>query len=257
MMIQIGGNLRRLRAQKGLTQEQLAEIFHVSAQAVSRWENDQAYPDMMILPGLALFYETTVDDILGMARYRKEERLQYVLNEVYSLARAGEIDAAIERIQENLRIYPNNSALLIALSETMARKPGDSIFLPEAILAAERVLENHDISMKARSTVMVNLLFLYMRTGSAEKAKRLIRELPHIWESREMVMAEVHEGEEYREELKKAVRKALSFLCMKIDGCGERVIGKTPEYVQLGVEFENGMSDSEMMEKIRGFLVEE
>ena len=153
-----------------------------------------------------------------------------------------------------MRIYPNNSALLIALSETMARKPGDSILLPEAILAAERVLENHDISMKARSTVMVNLLFLYMRTGRAEKAKRLIWELPHIWESRELVTPEVYEGEEYREELKKAVRKALAFLCVKIEGCEGKATGETPAYVQLGVEFENGMSDGEMVEKIGKFL---
>ena len=256
MMIRIGGNLKRLRAKKGLTQEQLAEIFHVSAQAVSRWENDQAYPDMAVLPGLAMFYETTVDDILGMARYRKEERLQFVLNEVYTMARAGELDAAIDLIRQNLRIYPNNSALLIALAETMARKPGESVLLKEAILAAESVLEHDDISMKARSTVLVNLLFLYRKVGKAEKAENLVRQLPHIWESREMVAPEVYEGEEYREELKKAVRKAMALLCMKIEERGERKEGEVPEYVQLGVEFENGMSDEEMIGRIADFLKE-
>ena len=256
MKMELGGNLRRLRFEKGLTQEQLAEIFHVSAQAVSRWENDQAYPDVGLLPGLAMYFEVSMDELMGMEGIRKEERLHEMMNGIYMRARNGDLDGAVGLIRENLRIYPDNASLLMALSEALARMEGEDA-LKEAISVSERVLEKNEISMKARSTAMVNLLFLHMRAGAEEKAKHLIRQLPHIWESREMVMPEVLGQEEYREEMKKAVRKALSFLCMRIDGCGERVIGKTPEYVQLGVEFENGMSDEEMMEKIRGFLAEE
>ncbi len=254
MAILIGDNLRRLRAKKGLTQEQLAEIFHVSAQAVSRWENDQAYPDVSMLPGMAMYYGVSVDEILGMEGVRKEERLHEIMNEIYMLARVGEMEGAIELARENLRIYPDNASLLMALGEALARKVEDGAACREAIAVSGRVLAHHEISMKARSTTAVNLLFLYIRAGEQDKAKDLIRSLPHIWESREMVMPEVYEGEEYRKELKKAVRKALAFLCMKIEGCGERRSGEVPEYVQLGVEFENGMSDGEMVRKLGEFL---
>lgn len=254
MAILIGDNLRRLRAKKGLTQEQLAEIFHVSAQAVSRWENDQAYPDVSMLPGMAMYYGVSVDEILGMEGVRKEERLHEIMNEIYTLARVGEMEGAIELARENLRIYPDNASLLMALGEALARKAEDGAACREAIAVSERVLAHHEISMKARSTTAVNLLFLYIRAGEQDEAKDLIRSLPHIWESREMVMPEVYEGEEYRKELKKAVRKALAFLCMKIEGCGERRSGEVPEYVQLGVEFENGMSDGEMVRKLGEFL---
>ena len=52
MLISIGKNLRKLRLEKGLTQEQLAEELGVSPQAVSRWENDGACPDVTLLSAL-------------------------------------------------------------------------------------------------------------------------------------------------------------------------------------------------------------
>jgi transcriptional regulator with XRE-family HTH domain len=55
MKINIGENLKRLRLQKEFTQEQLAEVFGVSPQAVSRWENNTAYPDITMLPGIAIY----------------------------------------------------------------------------------------------------------------------------------------------------------------------------------------------------------
>lgn len=253
MRISIGAKMRRLRLDKGLTQEQLAEVFGVSAQAVSRWENDQAYPDIALLPGLAMYYGTTVDEILGMEGLRQEERLYAMMDEIYTLARQGDMEAAISLIRESLRIYPDNSSLLMALGEALARKEDDEA-LREAMAVSERVLRKNDISMKARSTMAVNLLFLYIRAGEKEKAQDLIKSLPHIWESRETVMPEVYEGREYREALKESVRKALIFLCMKIEGCVERRMGVAPGYIQLGVDFENGMSDEEMIRKIGEFL---
>lgn len=256
MRVSIGANMKRLRLEKGMTQEQLAEVFNVSAQAVSRWENDQAYPDITLLTGLAMYYGVSIDEIVGMEGIRKEERLHSVMNEIYTLARAERMDEAIARTRENLRIYPDHASLLMALGEALARMTDDEGALHEAISVSERVLEKNDISMKARSTTAVNLLFLYKRAGEKEKAKELVKSLPHIWESREMVTPEVYEGGEYREALKAAVRKALAFLCLKIEGCNERRARAVPEYVQLGVEFDNGMSDGEMVRRIADFLEE-
>ena len=45
-------NLRKLRLEKKLTQEQVAEKLGVSAQSVSRWETGATFPDVMMLPEL-------------------------------------------------------------------------------------------------------------------------------------------------------------------------------------------------------------
>lgn len=62
-------NLRQLRQEKGLTQEQAAEKLRVSAQSVSRWECGTTLPDVMLLPKIARMYGVTVDDL-----YREETR---------------------------------------------------------------------------------------------------------------------------------------------------------------------------------------
>ncbi|SHH38607.1 DNA-binding transcriptional regulator, XRE-family HTH domain [Anaerosphaera aminiphila DSM 21120] len=61
---EIGETIRVLRKNKGVTQEQLAEILEVSTPAVSKWENSQTYPDISLL--------LCVDDVL---RRRLETKL--------------------------------------------------------------------------------------------------------------------------------------------------------------------------------------
>ena len=56
-------NLKTLRAEKGLTQEQVAERLNVSSQAVSRWECGTGTPDIMLLPEIARMYCVTIDDL--------------------------------------------------------------------------------------------------------------------------------------------------------------------------------------------------
>ena len=60
-------NLRRLRQEKNLTQEQLANMLGVSTQSISRWECGNTLPDVMLLPEIAQLYGVTIDDL-----YRKE-----------------------------------------------------------------------------------------------------------------------------------------------------------------------------------------
>lgn len=60
----IGGFLRELRKEKGLTQEQLAEILFVSGRTVSRWETGTNMPDLSILIQMAEFYDVEIKEIL-------------------------------------------------------------------------------------------------------------------------------------------------------------------------------------------------
>ena len=81
MKLNIGENIRRLRRDADLTQEQLAEKLGVSYQSVSRWENGTTYPDMEILPVLSGLFGVTVDDLLGCDTQRHDERLEKRINE--------------------------------------------------------------------------------------------------------------------------------------------------------------------------------
>ena len=60
----LGQRIALLRKQKNLTQDALAAATGVSAQAVSKWENDLSCPDIMILSQLAKLLGVTVDHLL-------------------------------------------------------------------------------------------------------------------------------------------------------------------------------------------------
>ena len=56
-------NIKRLRLDKGLTQEKLANILGISAQAVSKWENSETYPDGALLVPLAKALDVSLDEL--------------------------------------------------------------------------------------------------------------------------------------------------------------------------------------------------
>ncbi len=60
----LGKRIQRLRKGRDLTQESLAEQLSLTAQAVSKWENDLSCPDIMTLPTLARLLNVTVDTLL-------------------------------------------------------------------------------------------------------------------------------------------------------------------------------------------------
>ena len=67
----LGKRIVAHRKRLGMTQDQLAEKMGITAQAVSKWENDQSCPDISALPELADIFGITVDALLG--RDNKEE----------------------------------------------------------------------------------------------------------------------------------------------------------------------------------------
>lgn len=60
-----GEVISKKRRELGLTQNQLADLLGISFQAISKWENNVTYPDVLMLPKLAMALHTTVDALLG------------------------------------------------------------------------------------------------------------------------------------------------------------------------------------------------
>lgn len=64
----LGQKIQRLRKEKRLTQEQLAERLHISRQAVSRWELDEVLPDTQNLLPLKEALGVSLDILLDPAQ---------------------------------------------------------------------------------------------------------------------------------------------------------------------------------------------
>lgn len=72
MKLNIGENIKKLRTLKNVTQEELADHLGISYQAVSRWEKGQCYPDIELIPEIANYFETGLDELMG-GRQSKDE----------------------------------------------------------------------------------------------------------------------------------------------------------------------------------------
>ena len=57
--------IQEMRRQKGLTQEELAELLFVSRTAVSKWESGRGYPNVDSLKGIAKVFGVTIDELLS------------------------------------------------------------------------------------------------------------------------------------------------------------------------------------------------
>ncbi len=79
MELNIGGVIRRLRTERGLTQEELAAYAGVSFQAVSKWECGVTTPDIALLPKLAVFFGVRIDDLFGITARDELERVEFLI----------------------------------------------------------------------------------------------------------------------------------------------------------------------------------
>ena len=61
MALNIGENIKRLRTEKGATQEQLAEHLSITYQSVSKWENGITAPDLYLIPAIANYFGVSID----------------------------------------------------------------------------------------------------------------------------------------------------------------------------------------------------
>lgn len=58
-------NLKALRMQAGISQQQLADVIDVSQQSINKYENHNTEPDISTLIALADTFETSVDYLIG------------------------------------------------------------------------------------------------------------------------------------------------------------------------------------------------
>ncbi len=72
----IGKKIKQLRFKASLTQEQLAEKLGLSAQAVSKWENSVAMPDISLLPELAQVFGVSIDELFDLTAQQKLRRIE-------------------------------------------------------------------------------------------------------------------------------------------------------------------------------------
>ena len=111
METRIAENIRAYRKQRGLTQEQLAEMLGVSAGAVYKWESKSSLPELKLIMEMADFFDISVDALLGYEM--KDNRLQIMVERLWKASNSRDYDALSEA-EKAIRKYPHSFDVVYA-----------------------------------------------------------------------------------------------------------------------------------------------
>lgn len=171
----IGNKIRELRKQRGITQEQLAESIGISFQAVSKWENNIALPDITLAPVLASYFGVSMDELFDFNRKEIECAVKEITDEAYAFR---ESDPAESKriLEEGLKTYPENDILLNNLLYVLnySEKPDETISI------AGKLIERTDKS-DVKYDALRFLAYAYKAKGDFESAEAAIEQIPEIY----------------------------------------------------------------------------
>ena len=112
MELNIGNQIKRLRRERDITQEEFASVLGVSYQSVSRWENNTCYPDIELLPTIADFFGISIDRLMGVDEAAGKSKVAQYTSRFQDAVSQGRIDDCISIARNGVAEYPNNYELL-------------------------------------------------------------------------------------------------------------------------------------------------
>lgn len=235
MQLNLGQRIRELRRRDGRTQEMLAQAIGVTSQAVSRWEANNGYPDIEMIPPIAHYFGVSIDELFGYhnERTKKIEALAEKI-EVMNAQNNGEdvnISECISLARSALIEFPENETLMRCLASVLynagyvrhgehhlsddegydvldTQKHRTYPEWKEAIALYEKLLKTMEDGAP-RHRVIRELTQLYLNTGEYTRALEVIEAVPDIYDSKEFLKAKAADGKErvkaYGEALLKTV----------------------------------------------------
>ncbi|MBP3918954.1 MAG: helix-turn-helix transcriptional regulator [Clostridia bacterium] len=190
----MGQIIRKLRKERNLTQEELAEQLNITYQAISRWENETGMPDISQIVPLANVFEVTTDVLFGISGCDTSKEVDEFLaahshnwnNKPENISDFAFHQACCNDIQDMLSKYPNHYKLLDYSLDHLIMllwdyyEDRDSCSLPnryenmkklqdECIRQAEVIL-HHCQDSEYRSLANRRLISVYRIMGNYEKA---------------------------------------------------------------------------------------
>lgn len=195
----IGSTIKKLRRDREMTQEQLAECLGITANAVSQWECDRTAPDISQLPILARVLQVTTDRLLGIDFGKDEQEIQRISDESFACYRTGQFTKAVEIARNGLKQYPQSYQLMARLAESLLAMKGSE---KEMERLCDKILKECTENGPRDQAYRIKIL-LYGKRGQHDEIMEIAKELPHIWVSQEEIRMRwnTETDEEHRMEL--------------------------------------------------------
>lgn len=220
MNIYLGENLKRLRTEKNMTQEALADFLGVSFQAISKWERGENFPDIETLINLAQFFKISVDDLLGINRAENEEKILKII-EQYDNLTDGKMKHQI--ITDAISEFPTDFRLqLREMSDLCFTNNGrdyeENYSKVKAIydnIQLNCTVDTIRICSKRYLAMYYNTLSYYGVCGiTHEDCERIIDEMPYMRDGKEFLSSYLYgpDHPDSKKNIQEALEEELSLL---------------------------------------------
>lgn len=189
----IGTTIKKLRRDRNITQEQLAELLGVSTNAVSQWECDKTAPDISNLPVLANIFEVSADVLLeiDIAKSKKQSEINAFTTKYAELHSQGKTEERLNLCRTMQKKYPNDETVRYYLMRVLQNGYIDESF-DEIVMLGEQLLNS--TNMQFRTGTIQCLCYSYLHRGNKEKALQYADMIPpamdlrlHVLEGNELV----------------------------------------------------------------------
>ena len=202
--MEMSENIRRLRRDGSMTQEELADRLGITAQSVSKWERGESYPDITLLPALAGCLGVSIDELMDVGAEARKRRLSEMAETWPKLAgrfAPGARAAAVDWLRTQLRDLPNEWDWQLRLAFFLSGQVELGAPLTteadhrEAVAIYRRILRFAQAE-QLRVEALYYLVLTLRNLGEMEEAKLLAATLPLSNHSREHAIPFLLAGEE-------------------------------------------------------------
>ena len=192
MNVKIGAIIKKLRAENNITQDTLATAIGVTPQAISRWESENGYPDIELLPTLADFFSVSIDELLGYKLSEREQEIANIKKEMGRLSEVGTLEERVAYARNAFAHYPNDyeirDHLAACLYFVWDGTHDEALFKEiESLLSS---VANECTDENIRYDAINTLIALYGKVKQPEKAKEWVNRLTPMKYCREKALSD-------------------------------------------------------------------
>ncbi|APF28464.1 helix-turn-helix family protein [Clostridium sporogenes] len=178
--LNIGNCIVHKRKEKGITQEQLADYIGVSKASVSKWESGLSYPDILLLPEIATYFNISVDELLGYSPQLTKEDIKKIYSKLSHEFAVRPFDEVMEQCNKLIKKYYSCFPFLLSIIQLLLNYSSlikdDAIkkeIFQQCILLSRRIKEeSENISYIKNANTMEALS--EMTLGNSEEVIRLL-----------------------------------------------------------------------------------
>ncbi|MDU1323226.1 MAG: helix-turn-helix transcriptional regulator [Clostridium botulinum] len=178
--LNIGNCIVHKRKEKGITQEQLADYIGVSKASVSKWESGLSYPDILLLPEIATYFNISVDELLGYSPQLTKEDIKKIYSKLSHEFAVKPFDEVMEQCNKLIKKYYSCFPFLLSIIQLLLNYSSlikdDAIkkeIFQQCILLSRRIKEeSENISYIKNANTMEALS--EMTLGNSEEVIRLL-----------------------------------------------------------------------------------